>query len=133
MVRVTNEFLNIPCPDSIRKIVNISSIYGIPSLGNPEGPQYSAAKAAVNSFTYNLAKKLAPGVLVNAVAPGYTWTPPWKGTSKEEIKKYESASKIGRYIQPSEIATMVVELLRNDAVTGEIIRVDGGLHLQNIL
>src|SRR3989344_6282620 len=79
-VYVTNEFLKRPSK-TLRKIVNISSIYGIADMSNPDFPQYSAAKAAVNSFTCNLAKKLAPHVLVNAVAPGYTWTPPWEGVS----------------------------------------------------
>jgi len=131
-VYTTNEFIKFCNSDALRKIVNISSVYGILEMGNPDFPQYSAAKAAVNSFTMNLAKKFAPSILVNAVAPGYTWTPAWEGTSEEEKKACENLTKIGRFIRPEEIATVVVELLNNDAITGEVIRVDGGLHLLNL-
>jgi len=128
-VYMSNAFVKKGRSKNIRKIINISSVYGIPEMGNPDAPHYSAAKAAVVSLTMNLAKKYGPGILVNAIAPGYVWTPPWKNTSKEELKACEDLVKIGRFIKPEEIATMVVELLNNDAITGEVIRIDGGLHL----
>ena len=132
-VYVTNEFLKRSNTKNLRKIVNISSVYGIFEMGNPNFPQYSAAKAAVSSFTLNLARSLAPSVLVNAVAPGWVWTPPWEGTSKEGKKKRTDLTKIKRFIEPKEIASVVVELLQNDAITGEIIRVDGGLHFPELV
>jgi 3-oxoacyl-[acyl-carrier protein] reductase len=131
-VYMSNEFIKFTKTNQLRKIVNISSIYGIFEMGKPTMPQYSAAKAAVNSFTVNLAKTYAPNILVNAVAPGYTWTPAWEGTSAKEKKGFEDRTSIKRYIKPEEIATMVKELLSNDAITGEIIRVDGGLHLLDL-
>lgn len=131
-VYTSNEFLKLDQGKHLRKIVNISSVYGFSEMGNQDFPQYSAAKAAVNSFTYNLAKKAAPDVLVNAVAPGYTLTPPWEGVPKDELSDCESLTKIKRFIQPKEIAGIVVALLENNAITGEIIRVDGGLHLWDI-
>jgi len=130
-VYCSNEFLKQE-RKNLRKIVNISSVYGIADMGNPEFPHYSAAKAAINSFTCNLAKKYAPNVLVNAVAPGYTITPAWEGVSKEELKACEDLNKIKRFVNAEEVAQMVVAVLQNDAVTGEIIRVDGGLHLLNL-
>lgn len=131
-VYVSNAFIKNNNSKNLRKIVNISSVYGILEMGNPDAPHYSAAKAAVNSFTLNLAKKFAPNILVNAIAPGYTSTPAWDGTSQEEIKACGDLTKIKRLVKPEEIATVVVELLNNDAITGEIIRVDGGLHLLNL-
>lgn len=131
-VYVSNAFIKYARSKNIRKIVNISSVYGIPEMGNPDAPQYSAAKAALGSFTMNLAKKYGPDILVNAIAPGYVWTPPWENTSKEELKACAELTKICRFIKSEEVATMAVELLNNDAITGEIIRVDGGLHLQNL-
>lgn len=131
-VHTSNEFIKFDNTDSLRKIVNISSIYGILEMGNPNYPQYSAAKAAVNSLTLNLAKKYAPRILVNAVAPGYTLTPAWGDTPEKELKDCANQTKIGKFIKPEEIATVVIELLNNDAITGEIIRVDGGLHLLDI-
>ncbi len=131
-VYAVNSFLKHHSQKTLRKIVNVSSIYGLPEMANPAFPQYSAAKSALNNFTLNLAKTLAPNVLVNAVAPGFTWTPSWEGTSQKTIEAIKNVTKIKRFIEPEEIATIVVELLRNDAITGEIIRVDGGLHLVNV-
>lgn len=130
---VTNAFVNANKSKDIKKIINISSVYGIPEMGNPDFPQYSAAKAAINSLSYNFAKKLAPSILVNVVAPGYVLTPAWKETPKQELEACKSLTRIKRFIEPYEIASVVTMLLQNDAITGEIIRVDGGLHLHNIL
>ncbi len=132
-VHVTNEFINYPSTQSIRKIVNISSAYGSTENSNPKLTQYSAAKAAVNSFTINAAKKYAPNILINAIAPGYTWTPPWESLSEVEKHEYQQQNKIQRFIDPSEIAHAVIFLLSNNAITGEILRVDGGLHLADLL
>ena len=130
-VYTTNEFLKRESK-TVRKIVNISSIYGLFEMGDVDYPQYSSAKAAMNSLTLILARKLAPSVLVNAVAPGWVWTPPWEGTSEEEKKKLTSLTKIKRFIKPEEVASIVVPLLKNDALTGEIIRIDGGLHFPQL-
>lgn len=131
-VYTSNEFIKFTTHENLRKIVNTSSVYGILEMGNPDFVHYSAAKAAVNSFTMTLAKKYAPHILINAVAPGYTWTPPWEGTSEEEKKLCVDLTKIGRFVKPEEIAAAVIALLQNDAITGEIVRVDGGLHLLNL-
>jgi len=127
-VIVTNEFVKMPHKGQ-RKIVNISSIYAYPELGFEGFSQYNAAKAAVVSFTMSLAKKFTPEILVNSVAPGYTWTDPWEGTSKENLDAVKRLNRIGRFVKPEEIASAVLFLLSNDAITGEVIRVDGGLHL----
>lgn len=132
-VNCTNEFLKQRKQNDISKIVNISSVYGFWEMGNPDYLQYTTSKAALSSLTCSLAKKLAPEVLVNAVAPGYTMTPGWDGTSEDELKQAKDLSKIKRFVKPEEIASMVMEIIRNDAICGEVIRVDGGLHLQNIL
>lgn len=129
---VTNEFLHTKGSNQLRKIINISSAYGFLDTGITGSLQYCAAKAAINSLTVNLAKKLAPNILVNAVAPGYTWTPNWEGTSEKDMQTAKNLTRIKRYISPEEIASMVIQLLKNDAITGEIIRVDGGLHLPEI-
>ena len=132
-VNCINEFLKQVNQNDIGKIVNISSVYGFWEMGSPDYLQYTTSKAALNSLTCSLAKKLAPKVLVNAVAPGYTMTPGWDGASEDELRQAKDLSKIKRFVKPEEIASMVMEIIRNDAICGEVIRVDGGLHLQNIL
>lgn len=111
---------------SQRKIVNISSMYGLLYSGQDDAPAYSAAKAAMNSLTINLAKQYKNDVLVNAVAPGWTWTPNWGDDKSQFEDDIRENATIGRFIEPEEIAQMVVAVLENDALTGQIIPVEGG-------
>jgi len=73
-MRTSAEFISMPS-SHLRKIVNITSIYGNLATGDPEYLQYSAFKAALANVTATLSKSAAPQILVNAVAPGYTETP----------------------------------------------------------
>jgi 3-oxoacyl-[acyl-carrier protein] reductase len=114
------------------KIVFISSIHGKLGHGRPNVIAYSALKAALDSYIKNLAKDLAPEILVNAVAPGRTLTPMW-GDMTEEYKKDQAAGQlINRWIEPSEIADGVVFLTKNDAVCGEVLVIDGGMSLKTL-
>ena len=111
--------------------MNITSYYGNTGGGNTEYFAYSVAKAALSSMTVALAKTNGK-VLVNAIAPGYTWTPPWEGISEAEKKICESRTIINRCVAAEEIAHAVVGVLENDAITGQIITIDGGLSLQKL-
>jgi 3-oxoacyl-[acyl-carrier protein] reductase len=111
------------------KIVNISSIHGRLGHGRPSAIAYSAFKAALESYTKNLAKGLAPKILVNAIAPGAVMTPMWGKLSAEEEKEIGAKHLIQRMIRPEEIADGIVFLLKNDAVCGEIMTIDGGSSL----
>lgn len=132
----TNLFAQIEVTNAARKlmskgkIVFVSSIHGKLGHGRPSAIAYSASKAALNSYIKNLAKYLAPNVLVNAVSPGRTTTPMW-GDMSEEYKKEQAAGHlIDRWIEPSEIADGVVFLAKNDAACGEILVIDGGMSLK---
>lgn len=111
------------------KIVNVSSIHGRLGFGRPEAIAYSAFKAALESYTKNLAKKLAPRVLVNAIAPGRVATAMWGDPSKLQQKELGKAHLIKRMIQPEEIAHGIVFLVKNDAACGEVLTIDGGMSL----
>lgn len=110
-------------------IVNISSIHGRIGHGGPYAAAYSAFKAAMDSYTKNLAKDVAPKVLVNAVAPGRVNTPMWGTESIEEKKELGQAHAIKRMIEPEEIADAVLFLVKNRAMCGEVLTVDGGMSL----
>ncbi len=127
-IHTTRVFLKMKSK-SQRKIINITSIYGNLSTVNPEYFAYSLMKGALNNFTTILAKSLGKDVLVSAVAPGYTWTPPWGNVSRKEKERYGNSMKIKRFVQSEEIAQVAVMLAENDAITGQIITVDGGLSL----
>ncbi|MEK7122580.1 MAG: SDR family oxidoreductase [Patescibacteria group bacterium] len=128
----SQQFLKQNADAPLRKIMNISTVYGNPGSGKATAFAYSTAKAALSSMTATLAK-INPRVLVNAIAPGYTWTPAWEGISDEEKKQYEERTIIGRYCTPEEIAHMAIAALENDAVTGQVITIDGGLFLKHPL
>lgn len=130
-LRVSQNFLKQNKRSPLKKILNITSYYGNLDAGNTELFAYSVAKAALSSMTVTLAKT-DKKILVNAIAPGYTWTPAWKGTSKAEKKICESKTMIGRFIAADEIAHMAVAILENDAITGQVITIDGGLSLQKL-
>jgi 3-oxoacyl-[acyl-carrier protein] reductase len=130
-VIATGEFLKIENLD-MRKIVNITSIYGSAIGSNTDYLAYGAAKAGLNNLTVNLAKKLGSSVLVNAVAPGWTWTPPWGKNRKKEERSLRTKLAIGRFVEPEEIAQTVVMILKNDAITGQVVTVDGGASLKDL-
>ncbi len=130
-IRVSQYFLKQNRKAPLRKIVNITSVYGNLDGGNSEFFAYSVAKAALSSMTVTLAKTDSR-IQVNAIAPGYTWTPAWEGISKAEKKLCESRTMIQRYVDPEEIAHATLCLLENDALTGQVITVDGGLMIKRL-
>jgi 3-oxoacyl-[acyl-carrier protein] reductase len=112
------------------KIIFISSIHGKLGNGRPTAIGYSASKAALNSYMKNLAKALAPDILVNAIAPGRTLTPMWGEMSESEKAGLAAGQLINRWIEPSEIADGAVFLAKNDAMCGEVLVIDGGMSLK---
>ncbi len=114
------------------KILNISSIYAEGKACWKGLPAYGASKAAISHFTQTLAKNLAPKILVNAIAPGYVKTPLWIETTEEDFENSGKEQLIERMIMPEEIAEMAVAIVKNDAMTGEVVVVDGGISLKTI-
>jgi len=110
------------------RIINISSVVGI--RGNAGQANYSASKAAVHGLTLSLAKELATrNITVNVVAPGYVHTATSDVLSDEQKQKVLSWVPMRRFGEPDEIAPIVAFLASEDAryITGDIIRVDGGM------
>lgn len=112
------------------KIINTSSIRGLEHSGRPGLMAYSAAKAAMNSFTKNLAKELAPNITVNAIAPGIVNTSYMDRVTNELKEQWIHEIPIGRFIQPKEIADAFLFIALSDIMTGEILVVDGGFNLK---
>jgi NAD(P)-dependent dehydrogenase (short-subunit alcohol dehydrogenase family) len=114
-------------------IINISSIAGKPGVAYfGESLSYSISKAALNTFSENLAAMLAPRIRVVSISPGYTLTPMWNLTSDKEKKDYENQVPLKRFVMPEEIAQMVISVSENEAITGTNIVIDAGLTLREI-
>lgn len=108
------------------KIVNISSVAGL--MGNAGQANYAASKAGVVGLTKTVAKELASrGVCCNAVAPGFIRTDMTEKFSDDE--KVVSTIPVNRVGTPEEVASLVLFLCLpcSDYITGEVIRIDGGL------
>jgi 3-oxoacyl-[acyl-carrier protein] reductase len=127
-VQVSGAFLALSSP-GLRKIINITSLYGNLFTGEPHFLQYSAFKAALGSISATLNKSSAPGVIVNAIAPGYTQTPAWAGAPPEVIEACTRATSIGRYVRADEVAHAAVFIAENDALVGQVLTLDGGTSL----
>ena len=110
------------------KIVNVSSVVGL--NGNAGQVNYSASKAGIVGMTKSVAKELAGrGVTVNAVAPGFIDTSMTGVLPEKVIKEMAAGIPMKRIGNPEDVAN-VIAFLCSDAsayVTGEVIRVDGGM------
>lgn len=110
-------------------IINTSSIRGFDSSGRIPLIGYCAGKAAVNSFTKNLAMEYAPNIYVNAVAPGFVWTEALSKSGDDLINKWLEGIPIKRFITPKELAEVYLFLATSKIFTGSIISPDGGYTL----
>jgi len=88
---------------------------------------YSLSKMALAEATRAAALELAPAITVNAVAPGAILTPSSSRTAGQPV--LAGSVPLDRQCQVSEVVDAVLFLLRNDALTGQVIYVDGGQHL----
>lgn len=108
------------------KIINISSISGL--MGNPGQANYSASKAGLIGLTKSVAKELASrNVNCNAIAPGFVATDMTENLSENNALVDHIPMK--RFAQPEDIANLALFLAsdQSDYITGEVIRIDGGL------
>ena len=107
------------------KIINISSVSGL--TGNPGQANYSASKAGVIGLTKSVAKELASrGVCCNAIAPGFIATEMTQALENDTLK---DAIPMKRFGEAEEVAKLALFLAseHSDYMTGEVIRIDGGL------
>jgi 3-oxoacyl-[acyl-carrier protein] reductase len=109
-------------------VINIASITGID--GNPGQLAYAASKAAVIAATKTMSAELGPqGIRVNAVAPGVIATAMTAAVPSEALSRLLARSKLARIGEPAEVAKVCLYLASDRAsfVTGQVVRVDGGI------
>jgi 3-oxoacyl-[acyl-carrier protein] reductase len=137
-INLTGVFLTTR--ECVERMVNNSNkglvclISSTGSLGTAGQLNYSSSKAAVSIFPKVLTAEffrrgLADKIRVCAVAPGYVGTPMVKRIPEKALNAIIEQVPIGRLVEPEEIASLVGELYRNEALAGETFFVHGGLRL----
>jgi 3-oxoacyl-[acyl-carrier protein] reductase len=104
------------------------------SLGTAGQINYSSSKAAMSVMpkviTAELFRRgLAGKIRCVAIAPGYVATPMVKGMHQKALEKILGEVPIGRLVEPSEVASLIGELYRNEAIAGDTFFIHGGLRL----
>jgi 3-oxoacyl-[acyl-carrier protein] reductase len=104
------------------------------SLGTAGQLNYSATKAAMSVMPKVITAEffrrgLADKIRCVAIAPGYVGTPMVKGMDQKALGKILEQVPIGRLIEPGEVASLIGELYRNEAMAGETFFIHGGLRL----
>jgi 3-oxoacyl-[acyl-carrier protein] reductase len=106
-------------------IVNVASVAGMTGMGS--SMIYAASKGAMITMTKSLARALAPGIRVNAVAPGFVRTR-FAGWPDSAFNEGEAITPLKRLATVDEVAAAIVFLAGpGSALTGETIVVDGGM------
>lgn len=104
-------------------IINIASVVGL--TGNAGQSNYAASKAGLIGLTKSVAKELASrGIRCNAIAPGFIKT---DMTEAQVDNPLLAAVPLGRMGEVSDIAEAAAYLATANYVTGEVLRVDGGI------
>lgn len=114
-------------------VVNVSSVASL--LGTGSSIAYAASKAALDTMSFSLARALAPEVRVNIVSPGFVKTP-WQvaahgaeGAVQAE-SRFAAVAPLKAAAEPEDVADAIAWLIEGARrVTGEIIYVDGGMHI----
>lgn len=106
-------------------IVNVSSVVGL--TGNAGQSNYSASKAGIIGLTKSVAKELAAkNIRCNAVAPGFIATDMTKDLGGED-SPWLKMIPLARAGEAEEVAEAIVFLADAAYITGEVLRVDGGM------
>lgn len=89
---------------------------------------YTLSKAALWTLTRTLAQSLAPRIRVNAIAPGPTI--PGAGVDPARYQARQAELPLGHAATPEEIAEGVLMILAAGSMTGQMLALDGGEHLE---
>jgi len=114
------------------KVVNVASLAAFGNHWDMGNAAYDAAKAAVIGLTRTLSRSLGrDGIRLNVVAPGMVFTERVAASFGEEfVARQRARTPLDRLTSPGDVAELIAFLLdsKSDQITGEVIRVSGGLY-----
>jgi 3-oxoacyl-[acyl-carrier protein] reductase len=114
------------------RIINVCSL-AMKTGGITAGTAYTASKGALASLTFSLAREAATyGVTVNGIAPAYIKTPMvMDQLTEDQRRQLLDQIPVGRFCEAEEVAHVVRFLVSplSGFITGEIIDINGGLHM----
>ena len=114
------------------RIINISSL-AMKTGGLTAGTSYTTSKGGLTALTLSIAREAAPhGVTANGIAPAYIKTPMiTEFLSAEQQQNLLEQIPVGRFCEAEEVAHVVSFLVSplSGFITGEIIDINGGLHM----
>ncbi len=137
-VNLTGVFLTVR--DCAEQMINngdrglICLVSSTGSLGTAGQLNYSSSKAAISVMPKVITAEffrrgVADRIRCVAIAPGYVATPILQGMNAKALAKILENVPIGRLIEPEEVASLVGELYRNEALAGDVFFVHGGLRM----
>lgn len=126
----SREALKMMSKQRFGAVVNVSSIVG--EQGNMGQVNYAASKGGIIALTKSFALEGAPrNVRFNVVAPGFIDTDMTQALSADVRAQYEGAIPLKRFGTSDDVAHAIAFLLSDSAqyITGEVLRVNGGLYM----
>ena len=111
-------------------IVNMGSIVGL--MGNASQSAYAASKAGMIGFSKSVAKEMASrNVRCNVICPGFIQTEMTEALNEKAKEEYSKSIPLARFGSSEEVASLTCFLLSQASsyVTGEVIKIDGGLYI----
>jgi pteridine reductase len=109
------------------QIINVADWRAI--RPDPQSIAYSLTKAGIVAMTKGLAMALAPNIRVNAIAPGSILPPP--GRDESYLQEIARRTPLQRHGSTEELAKALLYLVTAEFVTGQVLFVDGGEHLES--
>jgi len=94
----------------------------------PHFVSYTVAKAGLWTLTQSMALALAPRIRVNGIGPGPAL--PNTRQTREQFERQAASTPLHRGTSPEEIARAVLAILALPSMTGQMLALDGGQHLQ---
>lgn len=113
-------------PHRMADIIHLTDF--VATVGSEKHQAYAASKAAVENLTFSLARQLAPGIKVNAIAPALLMFN--QGDDEHYRQKALAKSLLGVAPGAGEVLDTIHYLLQSRYITGRVLSLDGGRHLR---